>query len=538
MTRFWAVALVLAAGVFAVPAWAAGPPVEAQTINAIADEGFNHGEVVETAAYLADRIGGRLTNSPAMRQAEQWTQGRFRTWGLSNVRTQPFEFGRGWWIEAASVRMIAPRPVTLRAIPIAWTPATAGPLSAVIVVAPLRSPKDFPAWRGKLRGKIVLTSLPTAPKDLLTAPFARLADADITKLNTYEQPSFDVEAATKRAERARFRGQLDAFLATEGAVAQASMSRSDGGMVHGEGSGYKVGQTSLLPAVEIAAEDYRRLARLAKVGEVKLEIDSRIHFDDTDSKANNVLADIPGADPKAGYVMAGAHLDSWVAGDGATDNGAGSAIVMEAARILAAMHVKPKRGIRFALWAGEEQGLLGSFAYVDQYLAHRPSSDPSLAELGPYYASDGYPVKTLPGFGEMAGYFNIDNGSGKIRGIFTEGNFAAAPILKDWLAPFASLGASSVVAQPTGSTDHVFMVKLGLPAFQFIQDPLDYGSTTHHTNLDTFDHLRPDDLRQAAVILATLLLDAANSETPLPRNALPTQPKVTDPFRYPEAAPN
>ena len=538
MARLQVSGLVLAAGLLAATAAGAAPaPVDAQTINQIADEGFNRGEVVETAAYLADRIGGRMTNSPAMRQAEHWTQSRFKAWGLSNVRTQPFEFGRGWWIEAASVRMVAPRPVTLRAIPIAWTPPTVGPLSAPIIVAPLRSPRDFAAWRGKLKGKIVLTSLPTPPKDETKSPFERLSDPDLAKLNTYEEPRFDPEAEGKRAERQRFRGQLDAFLAAEGAVAQASMSRSDGGLVHGEGSGYRVGKTPLLPAVEIAAEDYRRLARLAKVGEVRLEIDSRVHFEDADTKANNILADIAGSDPKAGYVMAGSHLDSWVAGDGATDNGAGSAIVMEAARILSALHVKPKRGIRFALWAGEEQGLLGSFAYVDQYLATRPSSDPSLAELGPYYAADGFPVKTLPGFAEMSGYFNIDNGSGKIRGVFTEGNFAAAPILREWLSPFASLGASTVAAQPTGSTDHVFMVKLGLPAFQFIQDPLDYGSRTHHTDLDTFDHLRPDDLRQAAVILATLLLDAANSEAPLPRNALPTPQKVTDPFRYPDPTP-
>jgi len=531
----WA-ALAVAASLVAGPALAA--PVDAGMINQIADQGFNHGEVAETAAYLADRIGGRMTNSPAMRQAERWTQERFKAWGLSNVRTQPFEFGRGWWIESAGVRMIAPRPLALRSIPIAWTPPTAGALTAPIVVAPLRSPRDFAAWRGKLRGRIVLISLPTAPKDETKPAFERLTDPELAKLNVYEEPTFDPEAMTRRAERMRFRRQMDAFLAEEGAVAWASMSRGEGGVVHGEGSGYKVGQTPALPGVEIGAEDYRRLARLAKAGEVRLEIDSRVHFDDTDSKAANVLADIPGSDPKAGYVMAGAHLDSWVAGDGATDNGAGSAVVMEAARILAALHVKPRRAIRFALWAGEEEGLLGSYAYVDQYLAKRPPGDPRLADLGPYYASDGYPVKTLPGFGELAGYFNLDNGSGKIRGVYTEGNFAAAPILKDWLAPFASLGANTVVAQPTGGTDHVFMVRLGLPAFEFIQDPLDYETRTHHTNLDTFDHLRPDDLRQAAVVLATVLLDAANAETPLPRNVLPTQPRLTDPYRYPDPTPN
>jgi Zn-dependent M28 family amino/carboxypeptidase len=537
MTRIQWGAFALAASLLSCPALAA--PVDAQTINQIADQGFNHGAVTDTLAYLSDQIGGRMTNSPAMRKAEQWTQGQFKAWGLKDVRLQPFEFGRGWWIEASSVRMTAPRPLVLRAIPVAWTPPTAGPVTASVVVAPLRSPRDFAAWRGKLRGKIVLTSLPTDPKDDTRPAFARLTDPELAKLNTYREPSFDPAAAARNAERRQFRAQLDDFLAQEGAVAWASMSRSDGGTVHGEGGGYKLGQTPKLPGVEIAAEDYRRLARLAKVGEVQLEIDSKVHFDDASTKANNVLADIPGSDPKAGYVMAGAHLDSWVAGDGATDNGAGSAVVMEAARILAALHVKPRRTIRFALWAGEEEGLLGSYAYVDQYLAHRPQpADPKLADLGPYFASDTYPITPLPGFNEMAGYFNLDNGSGKIRGVFAEGNFAAAPILKEWLAPFASLGATTVVAEPTGSTDHVFMTKLGLPAFQFIQDPLDYESTTHHTNLDTFDHARAEDLRQAAVVLAALLLDAADSEKPLPRNVLPTQPKVTNPLHYPDPTPN
>ena len=405
------------------------------------------------------------------------------------------------------------------------------------MVAPLRTPKDFAAWRGKLRGKIVLTSQPTPPTDDTRAPFSRLSDADLAKMNVYRQPTYDPQADERNAERRMFRSQLDAFLSEEGAVAWASMSRSDGGLVHGEGSGYQVGRTPKLPGVEIAAEDYRRLARLAKVGPVTLEIDSKVHFDDSSTKANNVLADIPGSDPKAGYVMAGAHLDSWVAGDGATDNGAGSAVVMEAARILSALHVKPKRGIHFALWAGEEEGLLGSYAYVDQLLAHRPPPDAKYADLGPYFASNTYPITPRAGFGELSAYFNIDNGSGKVRGLYAEGNFAAAPILKEWLAPFACLGASTVVAEPTGGTDHVFMVKLGLPAFQFIQDPLDYETRTHHTNLDTFDHVRPEDLRQAAVILATLLLDAADSDKPLPRNVLPTQPAVTDPFRYPEPMP-
>jgi carboxypeptidase Q len=510
-------------------------PAEPVTINRISDAGFNHSEVVNTAAYLADEIGGRMTNSPAMRKAERWTQDRFKSWGLKDVRTEAFDFGRGWWIESSHVRMIAPRPLELRAIPLAWTPATNGALSAPVIVAPMAGESDFDEWKGKLAGKIVLVTWPAPPKDDGEAPFHRLADADIAKLDKYEQPTFDPAQRQKRIERYRFRPNLDAFLAREGAVALVQMSRTEGRLVHGEGYGYRVGKTPKLPGIELAAEDYRRLARLAKRGEVRLEIDSRVHFEDTDHNAYNIFADIPGEDPHAGYVMAGAHLDSWVAGDGAADNGAGSAVVMEAARILASIGVRPKRTIRFALWAGEEEGLLGSGAFVENHLAHRPvPTDPGEAELPPYFLTDSYPVQTLPGFAELIGYFNLDNGSGKIRGIYTEGNFAVVPLFREWLSPFASLGASTVVAEPTGATDHVFFSRLGLPAFQFIQDPLDYETRVHHTDLDTFDHLRPQDLRQAAVVLATVLVAAANIEKPLPRKTLPTQPAVTDPFGYPD----
>ena len=291
----------------------------------------------------------------------------------------------------------------------------------------------------------------------------------------YEQPTFDPALRKKRIERYRFRPNLDAFLAQEGAVALVQMSRTEGRLVHGEGYGYRVGKTPKLPGLELAAEDYRKLTRLAKRGEVRLEIDSRVHFEDADHNAYNTFADIPGDDPHAGYVMAGAHLDSWVAGDGAADNGAGSAVIMEAARILASLGVHPKRTIRFALWAGEEEGLLGSEAYVEKHLAHRPlPTDPAEADLPPFFLTDMYPVQTLPGFADLAAYFNLDNGSGRIRGIYAEGNFAVVPILHEWLSPFSSLGASAVVAEPTGATDHVFFSRLGLPAFQFIQDPLDY----------------------------------------------------------------
>lgn len=508
----------------------ADPPV----ITRIADEGLYHSQVAETAEYLADQIGGRMTNSPSMRRAERWSQDKFKAWGLKNVHTEGFDFGRGWWIESSFVRMVSPRPLELHAIPIAWTPATAGAVTAPIIVAPMSADKDFAEWKGRLAGKIVLVTWPAPPKDDGEAPFQRLGEAELVKLDKYPQQSFDPEAKKQRIERFRFRSHLDAFLVQEGAVAAVFMSRTEGRLVHGEGYGYKVGNTPKVPAVELAAEDYRKLARLAKSGEVQLQIDSKVHFEDGDHNAYDIFADIPGSDAKAGYVMAGAHLDSWVAGDGAADNGAGSVVIMEAARILAALNVQPKRTLRFALWSGEEQGLLGSAAFVEKHLAHRPPLEPSLADLPPAFMTDSYPVQTLPGYADLVGYFNIDNGSGKIRGIYTEGNFGVVPIFREWLAPFASMGANTVVAEHTFGTDHVYLSQLGLPAFQFIQDPLDYETRVHHTDLDTFDHLRPEDLRQASVVLATVLLSAASSDKPLPRRPVPTQPVVTDPFAYPD----
>ena len=261
---------------------------------------------------------------------------------------------------------------------------------------------------------------------------------------------------------------------------------------------------------------------------------SEVRFHDEDVNAYNVIADIPGTARGGEYVMAGAHLDSWVASDGAVDNAAGSAVVMEAARILRAMNVRPKRTIRFALWNGEEQGLLGSLAYVDKYVATRaPLGDAELDALAANRTwRSRWPIQPREGHGDLVAYFNLDNGSGKIRGINAEGNIAAAPIFEEWLEPFASLGASTVSMRTSGGTDHVYMQTVGIPGFQFIQDPLDYGSRLHHTSIDSYDHLRAEDLRQAAVIMAAFLLNAANSDEPLPRMPIPTQPRPTDPFAY------
>lgn len=526
--------LATAAAALGVTPLAAQSVDRTQTARLI-DEGTTHSEVMLTAQHLSDTIGPRMTNSPAMRLAEAWTQAKFAEWGLRNVHKDAFDFGRGWSIVSSSVRMVSPRPIQLTAIPIAWTPGTNGTISAPVIVAPIKRVRDFDKWRGKLSGKIVMVTLPDTGSEPTEPAFKRYTSEELAKLDQYQQPTYDPDAADRRMKRLDFAKKLDAFLKAEGAVAMATMSYRDGKLVSGEGYTFGVGDTPSLPGVQIAAEDYRRLARLAKIGPAPtLEIASDVRFDDSDRNAYNIIAEIPGTDPKAGYVMAGAHLDSWVAGDGSADNGAGVAMVMEAARIIAKTGIRPKRTIRFALWAGEEQGLLGSLSYVESHLATRGNArDPKLSGLALYEGwSNRWPITPKPGWGDLAAYFNLDNGAGKVRGIYVENNPAVVPIFREWLSPFAPMGAKDVVIRKTGGTDHVFMQAVGVPGFQFIQDPLDYGSRIHHSGIDTFDHLKGNDMRQGSIILAAFLVNAANADKALPRPPLPTKPVTTDPFAY------
>ncbi|MHA6719624.1 M20/M25/M40 family metallo-hydrolase [Sphingomonas sp. RS6] len=520
----------LLAGALLAAAPVLAQTAETGTVDRIIDQGTNHSEVMRIAQYLTDVIGARLTNSPGMRKAEDWTQAKFREWGLSNVHKEGFDFGRGWSNERLSVRMIAPRPLQLVAAPLAWTPGTNGAISGEVVLAPMTDAASLAQYKGKLAGKIVLISEPKPIEDPTEPPFKRWTDEDLAKNSYFDLPNGGGDRGFNPA-RFAFAAQRDAFLKAEGALGYATMSSRNGKLVHGQNSQFQVGQTPALPAIEIAAEDYRRLARLATMGaKPVLEIDAVNRFDDSDTKAYNVLADIPGTDPKAGYVMAGAHLDSWAMGDGAADNAAGSAMVMEAARIIRESGIRTKRTIRFALWAGEEQGLLGSMSYVENHVASRPV-DPSATGIVRYLSwNRAFPIKPGADHAKLAAYFNLDNGSGRIRGIYAQGNTAAMPIFEKWFAPFHAMGATTVSARRTGSTDHVFFDAVGIPAFQFIQDPLDYGSMVHHTDVDTFDHLRADDMREGAIILATFLINAANADQPLPRTPVPTAPTPADAF--------
>ncbi len=532
MRRFAALLSVATLAV-AVPAMA--QPVDRAALNRIVDQGFNHSEVMTTAAYLTDRIGGRMTNSPQMRQAEAWTQEQFKSWGLTKVWTEGFEFGRGWNAIRSSAHMTEPRPLDLRVIPVAWTPGTNGVVSGDIVVAPMSSAGDFARWRGQLRGKIVLVTRPDNGSEPTEPAFRRWTDEELEGRTNFVQPAHSHAATERNLNNPDFAMQMDAFLKEEGALAFVKMSYRDGGLLHGTGYTYRVGQTPQVAGFEMAAEDYRRLARLALTdAPPKIELMSEVQFHDEDVNAYNVFAEIPGTARGGEYVMAGAHLDSWAAADGAVDNAAGSAVIMEAARILKAMNVRPKRAIRFALWNGEEQGLHGSLAYVDKHLATRaPLSDPALADLpnGRSWRAR-WPIEPREGFNDLVAYFNIDNGSGKIRGINAEGNIAAAGVFEEWFEPLASLGAETVSLRNAGGTDHVYMQTVGIPGYQFIQDPLDYSARLHHTSIDSYDHLRAEDMRQAAVILASILLSAANADEPLPRMPMPTKPNDTDPFAY------
>lgn len=524
--------LVLAASALVV-----APPLAAQStapsvVERIIDEGTNRSQVMTTAQYLTDVIGPRLTNSPGYHKAEDWTMEMFRKWGLTNVHKEGFEFGRSWWVERANVRMTAPRPVELVATPVAWTPGTDGVVSAPVVLAPLDDDASLEKWKGKLAGKIVLISAPHGFPEPTEPALKRLSDEDLAKAAAYEIPKVSAErpgVPSRLSSQIAFPERRNAFLKAEGAVAFIKLSDRDGKLVGGTAYQFLKSNAPGVPGFDMAAEDYLRLARLTEIGITpELEVMSKVGIDDSNTVAGNIIADIPGTDPKAGYVMAGAHLDSWAAGDGAADNGAGTAVVMEAARIIKASGIRTKRTIRFALWGGEEQGLIGSMAYVEKHIATRPGSENMVGIEKFINWTNGWPITPGPDHGKLAAYFNLDNGSGRIRGINAQHNPALVPIFEQWFAPFRSMGAGTVSLRKVGGTDHLFFDAVGIPAFQFIQDPLDYGSRLHHTSIDTFDHLNAADMKQGAIILATFLVNAANADKPLPRLPFPTAPKPAE----------
>jgi carboxypeptidase Q len=511
----------------AAPSFAAEEAVDLEMVTRIRDEGFTNSKVMDTVGYLTDVIGPRVTGSPQMREANDWTRQRLESWGLANAHLEGFPFGRGWSLERAIVQMIKPSSATLLAVPRGFTPGTEGPRRGKVVKVKIESEADAEKYRGQLAGRIVLLgeSRDTANPD--KPQFTRYTEPQLDELARYDVAPVRRGAPVDRetaARRLRLQRMLRPFFVTEKALATIEVSPTDAGVVLvGRGGSWVKGEDPGVPALVMAAEQYNRLARLVdRDVEVELELDIRARFHDEDPTAYNTIAEIPGTDKRGEVVMLGAHLDSWHAATGATDNAAGSAVVMEAVRILQALDVKPRRTIRIALWSGEEQGLLGSKAYVAEHFGTRAGTpDPRERDLPSFLRRDPTgPVTTKPDHARLSAYFNIDNGTGKIRGIYAERNAAVAPIFQAWLRPLHDLGATTVTLRHTGGTDHLSFDAVGLPAFQFIQDEADYSTRTHHTNLDVYDRLQKNDLMQAAVVLATFTYDAAMRPERLPRRPL------------------
>ncbi|HUP42233.1 MAG TPA: M20/M25/M40 family metallo-hydrolase, partial [Thermoanaerobaculia bacterium] len=558
--------LVLALLVLAVlptPLAHAEEPIDWQAVNRIRNEGFHASRVMATARELTEVIGSRLTGSPGMRRANEWTRDRLAEWGLADARLEPWgPFGRGWSFDRVAVHLVEPFPTPLVALPLAWTPGTEGPVRGELVRVTLEDEEDFEEHRGKLAGKVLLLD---AARELRAwgEPVVHRHDPEaLEELREFEIPAAEGEPWRDRArKRWRFRRALNRFLVEEGAVATIEVSSRDAGLVRAGGGGSREpGESPGVPGLVMAVDPYNRLVRLAgatappgEEGEDEkglkqpssdsagagggsdsagagggpapapvVEIDVVARYHDDDPMAYNTVADLPGTDLARELVMVGAHLDSWHGGTGATDNAAGSAIVMEAVRILAALGIEPRRTIRIALWSGEEQGLLGSRAYVAEHFASRPASeDPEELDLPESLREARGPLDLKGAHQGFSAYFNVDNGGGRIRGIYTQENAAVVPIFEAWLEPFHDLGAKTVTLNNTGGTDHLPFDRVGLPGFQFIQDMRDYETLTHHTNADGFDHLSREDMIQASVVLASFLYHAAMRDEPLPRKPLP-----------------
>jgi carboxypeptidase Q len=607
----------------------------------IKDEGLNRSQVMQTLSYLSDVIGPRLTASPNMLRANEWTRDKLTEWGLSNAHLETWgPFGRGWSLERFSAQVVAPQDIPLIAFPKAWSPGLRGPIVGDVIYLDANNEADLEKYKGKLRGAIVFTSPIREVKAHFEPQGERFTDEQLKAMEDAvprqrgagrraggppgQRPGGPGQAGDMRA-RLAFAGRKLQFIIQEGAAVMVEPSpRGDGGTIFvqsatvpqpippagapgagpggpggpgagpaggpppggpgggpggpppggappgGPGAGPAggpppggpgappvagaLGQPGAarrrgmggggaafrrvspwdknapknVPQIVVAVEQYNRMMRMLQAGEkLKMAVDLSVKFYDGDLMGRNTVAEIPGSDLKDQLVMLGGHMDSWHSGTGATDNGAGVAVAMEAVRILRALHLQPRRTVRIALWSGEEEGLLGSRAYVAEHFGSRPA--PSFGGFGAGGPGGGGPGGAAPGeltkkpeYDKLSGYFNLDNGTGKIRGVYLQGNAAVGPIFREWLAPFKDMGAATITINNTGGTDHQSFDGIGIPGFQFIQDTIEYDTRTHHSNEDVFDRIQEDDLKQAAVIMATFVYNTAVRDEMLPRKEQPT----------------
>jgi carboxypeptidase Q len=526
----------------------------------IREEGFKHSHVMQFAGALADGIGPRLTGSPNMAKANAWTCDTLTKIGLENAHLEDWgEFGMGWQQINTWIRMVTPDPEPLMAQAAPWSPATNGPISSDAVYIEVQDVKDLDQYKGKLGGKIVLFGAMRATPDLTEPLFHRYTTEELAEMETYPgvgragAPDLQ-KLLAERMRLAQLRTTALKMMTAEGVAAIITPSRDgkDGGgtgiFFDDNGAnlvrGAQVKETAVtIPNAVMMIEHYNRLARLLQNHvPVRLEVNIETKTTGDHEHGFNTVAEIPGTDPKLKdqVVMVGGHLDSWISGTGATDNGAGSVVAMEAVRILKALGVKPKRTIRIALWSGEEEGLFGSAGYVKQHFGtFAEPKTPEPASVPSFMRQHG-PLTTTKEWETLDAYYNLDNGTGKVRGVYTQENWAIAPIFKQWINPLKDLGVSTISYRNTGGTDHLSFDAVGLPGFQYIQDPMDYETRTHHSDMDTYDRLHPFDLQQAAVVEAIFLYNTSEREAMMPRKPFPHPEKEKEltapiPGIYPNA---
>lgn len=571
-----------------------GTGAQGDAYDRIREEGMNRSQVMDTLAHLTEVIGPRLTASPAQKKASEWTRDKLTAWGCSKAELEAFgPFGRGWTLESFSAQVVAPQAIPLIAYPAAWSPGLPEPVTAPVVFLEPGDVTQLETWKGKLKGAFVLCS-PVREVKARFEPLAwRLSETNLLRLANASpgssgrqspvstragtnspalaQPLNRVElnptnilsvehrvetntarraSATAPARRSLSRDGILQFLEKEGAAAAlfsspigdggtifvtaATVPRAPGVSITNAPRAWSTNAPPIVPQVTLATEDYNRLVRMCRAGEkLQVRLDLRVRFHDEDLMAYNTIAEIPGTDLKDEVVMVGGHLDSWHSSPGATDNAIGVAVSMEAMRIIKKLDLKPRRTIRIGLWAGEEQGLLGSRAYVAKHFGFWTNYTPSTTLRTP---KDGGPMTTharvaktefttrkvhrTKAYENFSAYFNFDNGGGRIRGIYLQGNEAARPLFRSWFERFRDLEADTVSLANTGSTDHIPFDAIGLPGFQFIQDPLEYTTRTHHSNQDSYDRIQPEDAKQASVIMAACAYSAAMADEQVPRKPL------------------
>lgn len=503
-------------------------PVDTVFINKLKDEGINRSQVMEISSWLMDVYGPRLSGSPQLKRANEWTKSQFEKWGLENAHLESWEFGKGW--ELQHYALTAHTPYTdfpVISYPKAWSKGYTG--KGDVVYLDVKNEDDFAKYKGKLRGKFVMVAEPKVVKASFDPIAKRQTEKDLLGLANaaVAPPTKDAPQSAEAIRQATLAYLRSKFLFDEGvaaildetyrgtagsvAISGASVPASPDVPYYDRPRAYAMKTPEIVTQISLNQEHYGRLYRLLKKGiKVEMDLEMKVKFQTSDANCYNTVAEIAGTDLKEEVVMLGAHLDSWHTGTGATDNGAGSVAMMEAVRLLKAAGIKPRRTIRIALWSGEEQGLLGSRAYVKQHFGNAPRYGMPASDT----------IRVLPEHAKLSGYFNLDNGTGQIRGIYLQQNDACRNLFRTWLEPFKDWNATTVSFANTGGTDHLSFDAVGLPGFQFIQDAVEYGTWTHHSNMDVYERIQEEDMKRNAVMIASFVYLTAQRDEKLPRKSM------------------